>query len=143
MVQQTWVLTQVASYQRLLKWYLIPPCFTLSIIRYVSRVKWSNPGKEVAPSSTPQCSSYWIGSLLVALDYGRQLYYLLYLLLLYQLQYPINNPTGRVHPDIHNSHGKDETKFRLALCIHFQDQNERKNNCHKNIPTIQKPLRDF
>ena len=23
-----------------------------------SRVKWSNLGKEVAPSSTPQCSSY-------------------------------------------------------------------------------------
>ena len=26
---------------------------TLSIIRYISRVKWSNPGKEVAPSPTP------------------------------------------------------------------------------------------
>ena len=33
-------------------------CLTLSIIRYVSRVKWSNPGKGVAPSATPQCSSY-------------------------------------------------------------------------------------
>ena len=29
-----------------LKWYLIPPCLTLSIIRYGSRVKWSNPGME-------------------------------------------------------------------------------------------------
>ena len=28
------------------KWYLMPPCLTLSIIRYGSRVKWSNPGKE-------------------------------------------------------------------------------------------------
>ena len=27
----------------------MPPCLTLSIIRYVSRVKWSNPGKGVAP----------------------------------------------------------------------------------------------
>ena len=27
---------------------------------------WSNPGKGVAPSPTPQCSSYWKGSLLVA-----------------------------------------------------------------------------
>ena len=26
------------------------PCLTLSNIRYISRVKWSNPGKEVAPS---------------------------------------------------------------------------------------------
>ena len=28
------------------KWYLMPPCITLGIIRYGSRVKWSNPGKE-------------------------------------------------------------------------------------------------
>ena len=27
------------------KWYLIPPCLTLSIIRYVSKVKWSIPRK--------------------------------------------------------------------------------------------------
>ena len=32
------------------KWYLMPPCLTRSIIRYESRVKWSNPGKGVAPS---------------------------------------------------------------------------------------------
>ena len=32
------------------KWYLIPPCLTLSTIRYVSRVKWSNPGRGVEPS---------------------------------------------------------------------------------------------
>ena len=40
------------------KWYLIPPCLRLSIIRYVSRVKWINPGNGVAPYPTPQCSSY-------------------------------------------------------------------------------------
>ena len=28
----------------------MPPCLTLSIIRYGSRVKWSNPGKGVVPS---------------------------------------------------------------------------------------------
>ena len=50
------------------KWYLIPSCLTLSNIRYVSRVKWSNPGKGVVPSPTPRCSSYRKGSLLVALD---------------------------------------------------------------------------
>ena len=32
---------------RLLKWYLKPPCLTLSNIRYVSRVKWNNPRKGV------------------------------------------------------------------------------------------------
>ena len=41
-----------------LKMVLIPPCLTLSKTRYVSRVKWSNPGKEVAPSPTPWCCSY-------------------------------------------------------------------------------------
>ena len=34
----------------------MPPCLTLSIIRYGSSVKWSNPGKGVAPSPTPWCS---------------------------------------------------------------------------------------
>ena len=57
---------------------MIPPCLTLSNIRYVSRVKWSNPGKEVVPSPTPRCSSYWKGSLLVALNYSCQLYFYLY-----------------------------------------------------------------
>ena len=45
MVPNTWVQSQVASYQKLKKWYLIPPSLTLSNIRYVSRVEWSNPGK--------------------------------------------------------------------------------------------------
>ena len=74
MARETRVQSQVESYQRLKKWYLIPPCLTLSIIRYVLRVKWSNPGKGVAPSSTPRSSSYWKGGFWVAPDYGRQLY---------------------------------------------------------------------
>ena len=45
------------SGQRLKKLYLIPPCLTLSIIRYISKIKWSNPGKGVVHSPTPQCSS--------------------------------------------------------------------------------------
>ena len=56
------------------KWYLISPCLTFSIIRYRSRIKWSNQKKGVAPSSTPQCCSYWKGSLWFALEYGCQLY---------------------------------------------------------------------
>ena len=50
------------------KWYLIPPCLAFSTIRWGSRVKWSNPGKGVAPSPAPRCSSYWKGSLRVTLD---------------------------------------------------------------------------
>ena len=42
-----------------------------------SRVKWSNPGKGVESAPTPRCSRYWKRSLLVALDYGHQLYFLL------------------------------------------------------------------
>ena len=45
-------------------------------VRYVLWVKWSNLGKGVAPSPTPRCGSYWKGSLLVALDYGRQFYFI-------------------------------------------------------------------
>ena len=52
-------------------------CLTLSNIRYVSSVKWSNPGKGVAPSPTPRCSSYWKGSFRIALDYARQPFTLL------------------------------------------------------------------
>ena len=47
--QETWVQSQVESCQRLKKWYLIHPCLKPSIIRYGSRVKWSNPEKGVAP----------------------------------------------------------------------------------------------
>ena len=53
------------------------PCLTLSNIKYVSRVKWNNPGKGVAPSTTPWCCSYRKGRLLVALDNDRQLYFFL------------------------------------------------------------------
>ena len=52
----------------------MPPCLTLSIIRYILRIKWSNPGKGVAPSPTSSWSSYWKGSLQIILDYGCQLY---------------------------------------------------------------------
>ena len=47
---------------------MIPPCLTLSIIRYISRVKLKNPGEEVTPSTTPRYSSYWKGSLRVTLN---------------------------------------------------------------------------
>ena len=79
MARETRVQSQVKLYQILKKWYLIPPCLTLSIIRYVSRVKWSNPGKGVAPSPTPRWSSHWKGIFRVALEYYRQLTYLQYL----------------------------------------------------------------
>ena len=51
------------------KWYLVPSSFTIIIIRYLSRVKWSNPGEGVAPFLTPRCSSYWKGSLRVTLTF--------------------------------------------------------------------------
>ena len=75
MVWETGGQSLVMSYQGLKKWYLIPSCLTL---RYVSRVKWSNPGKGLAPSPTLQSSSYWKGSLRVAIDYSRQLVIYIY-----------------------------------------------------------------
>ena len=44
------------------------------------KVKWSNPGKGVAPSTKPQCSSYWKGSLLVTAPRLRSPTYLTYYL---------------------------------------------------------------
>ena len=82
MIRETWVQSQVTSYQRLLKWYLIPPCLALSDIRYVLRVKWNILGKGVAASSTARCSSYWKGSLQVALYYSCQLYLLLLIIVI-------------------------------------------------------------
>ena len=68
---ETGVQFLVDSDHRFKKWYLTP-CLTLSTIRYVSRLKWSNRGKGVEPSPTPPCSSYWKGDLRVTLDNGRQ-----------------------------------------------------------------------
>ena len=50
-----------------LKMVLDTSLLKLSDIIYVSRVKWSNPGKGVVPTPTPWCSSYRKGSLLVTL----------------------------------------------------------------------------
>ena len=71
MAQETGVQSQFMSYQRLKNdtWC----CLAFSIIRCVSRVKWTNPGKEVVPSPTPWCSSFWKGSLQVTLNYSSQL----------------------------------------------------------------------
>ena len=57
----------------------------LNTQHYKVRVKWSNPGKSVAPSPTPRCSSYWKESLLVALDYGRQLYLLILIIVVWKI----------------------------------------------------------
>ena len=47
------------------------------------KVKYSYPGKGVAPSPTPRCSSYWKGSPWVTLDYGCELYFYLLLVCAY------------------------------------------------------------
>ena len=46
MALETWVQSQVKSNQRLKKWLLMPPCFTLSIIRYGSRVSGAIQGSR-------------------------------------------------------------------------------------------------
>ena len=43
------VFTNSPGYQILKKWYSITPSLTLTTIKYVSRVKWNNPGEGVAP----------------------------------------------------------------------------------------------
>ena len=76
MARETWAQSQVESYQRLKKCYLMPPCLALSIIRYGLRVKWVNTGKGVAPFPTSWYNSYRKGSLRVTLNCSCQLYLL-------------------------------------------------------------------
>ena len=79
MARETWVQSQVESSQRLKKKKKKKKKKVLDVSllntqhykRYESRVKWSNPGKRVALSPTPWCSSYRKGNLRVTLDYGR------------------------------------------------------------------------
>ena len=73
MVPEAGFQSQVESYKKLKKWYLMLPCLALGVIRYGSRVKWNNPENGVASFPTPRCSSYWKGSIRVAFDWGRQL----------------------------------------------------------------------
>ena len=70
-VQEIGVQSQVESYQRIKKWYLMRPCLTLSIIRYGLRVKWNDPVKGGAPFRSPRWSSYWKGSFWVTLVCDR------------------------------------------------------------------------
>ena len=56
-VEFSTVQSQIESYQRLKKWYLMPLYLSLSIKMYGSRVNWINPWKGVAPSPTPRYSS--------------------------------------------------------------------------------------
>ena len=69
--------------------------FLLNTQYYKVWIKWSNPGKGVAPSPTLWCSSYRKGSLRVTLDYGRQLFiyekYLFYMYLGIWNQMPWRN----------------------------------------------------
>ena len=63
--------SQVKIYHRFKKWYLIPPC-----LKYISKVKWSNPRKGIMLSPTPLSNSSWKENLQVALDYNCQLYFI-------------------------------------------------------------------
>ena len=70
MAQEAGVQSKVELYQiHKKKCYLMLSYLAFSIISYGSRVKWSNPGKGVAPSLIPRCNSYCKRSLRVTFDY--------------------------------------------------------------------------
>ena len=76
MARETWVQSQVESYQRLKKWYLMPPCLTLSIIkvRIKGKVEQSRERSRAHPLYLGVVS-YRKGSLRVPLDYINYYHY--------------------------------------------------------------------
>ena len=86
MARETWVQSQVESYQRLKKMVLDASLLNTQHhkVRIKGKVEQSREG--VAPSPTHWCSSYRKGSLRVTLDYGRQLYFTYTFLLHWHLQ---------------------------------------------------------
>ena len=75
MVLETRVQSQVESIQRLKKKMVLDTSlFNTQHYKVGIKGKSSNPGKGVAPSRTPRCSSYWKVSLWVALDNCRPTY---------------------------------------------------------------------
>ena len=92
---------------------------TLSIIRYGSRVKWSNPGKGVAPSHTPWCSSYRKGSLRVTLD-KRETTYLFLSKNNYLFTYSnmVSSQSSKKNDDHHHHHVVPPALISLTLSRH-------------------------
>ena len=60
---ETGIQSEVESYQRLKKWYIMPPCLTLGIIRNVSMVKWLNLRKGVIAIEK---GAFWLPLTMVA-----------------------------------------------------------------------------
>ena len=58
MVLETGIQSQVESYKRLKKMVLDASLLNTQHYKVQTNGKWSNPGKGVAPFSTPQRSSY-------------------------------------------------------------------------------------
>ena len=124
---------------------MIAPCIKLSNIRYVSRVKWSNPGKGVSPSSTPRCSSYWKESLLAALDYGRHLYLFdkkMISIFLKHLKYTIWN-RQKIFLFIYNFKTKTYYWFIYMKLLGFEQRSSSSSSCRAastDIPNHLSPL---
>ena len=89
-------------------YYLINSVFILiysdssiSVYIYIY-VYWSNPEKGIVPSSSPQCYSYWKGSLWITLDYSWSTF--------------INGPgdRGSISRSSHTKDSKNGTWYCLA-----------------------------
>ena len=77
-------------------------------VRIKGKVEQSREG--VAPSPTPWCSSYRKGSLRVTLDYGRQLYFTLYMT-------QANSESD--YYEIMSGHEKYSDNSGQLICIYF------------------------
>ena len=76
MVRETWVQSQVVSYQRLKIMVLDTSLLNTQQYKVRIKAKMEKSRERSSALPTPRCRSYWKGSILVALIYGRQYIYL-------------------------------------------------------------------
>ena len=104
MVRETGIQFQIVSYQRL-----------DTSLHNTQQYKVCIKGK--VPSPTPQCSNYWKGSLLVILDYDRQLYLLTFYLSIYNHNSARTVYYSKILIIIHLKYSKRIMQFTIKFAV--------------------------
>ena len=91
----------------------MPPCLALSIIRYGSRIKWSNAGKGVVPSPATWCSCYEKGAFGSSSTIVANIIYLLYIYIYIYIYSPLL--IIYIHQQLHRSWMRQKVNFSRGI----------------------------